>query len=117
MGDNTLGPVLSTAIILVIPAQPRRTAWRVALRRAAHQLIDVPPVLVDPIAIPILGAETDAMLRENPSRFETGRYSTYLRAFLAARRCFAEGQLAAARRRAVSLRSRDHGDDGGTWRR
>jgi len=102
MGDDTLGPVLSTAIILVIPAQPSRTAWRVALRRAAHQLIDVPPVLVDPIAIPILGPETAAMLRENPSRFETGRYSTHLRAFLAARSCFAEGQLAAARRAGIT---------------
>ena len=85
----------------MIPAQPSRTAWRVALRRAAHQLLDVPPVLVDPIAIPILGAETGVMLRANPSQFETGRYSTYLRAFLVARSRFAEDQLAAARRAGV----------------
>jgi len=102
MADDTLGTVLSTAIVVVIPAEPSRTAWRVALRRAAHQLIDVPPVLVDPIAIPILGAETAAMLRADPSRFETGRYSTHLRAFLAARSRFAEDQLAAARRAGIT---------------
>ena len=39
-------------------ARPSRTALRVAMRRAAHQLYDAPPlVLEDPIAVPILGHE------------------------------------------------------------
>ena len=39
----------------MIPAQASHTAYRVALRRATHQLLDAPPVFVDPIAIEILG--------------------------------------------------------------
>jgi methyltransferase (TIGR00027 family) len=70
---------------------------RVAMRRAAHQLLDTPPVLVDPIALPILGSETAAALRADPHGFEKGRLSGYMRAFFAARSRFAEDQLAAAR--------------------
>jgi methyltransferase (TIGR00027 family) len=78
----------------MIPAEPSHTAHRVALRRAAHQLLDQPPVLRDPLAIPILGAATAEALRENPARFETSRVSSYLRAFMAARARFTEDQLA-----------------------
>ena len=81
----------------MIASQPSRTAWRVALHRAAHQLLDRPPVLEDPLAVPILGAETAAGLLADPSRFETGRLSPYMRAFFAVRSRFAEDQLAAAR--------------------
>ena len=39
-------------------AIPSRTALRVAMRRAAHQLYDAQPLVFDdPIAVPILGAE------------------------------------------------------------
>jgi len=78
----------------MIPAEPSHTAHRVALRRAAHQLLDQPPVLRDPLAIPILGAATAEALRENPAQFETSRVSPYLRAFMAARARFTEDQLA-----------------------
>jgi methyltransferase (TIGR00027 family) len=81
----------------VIPAQPSRTALRVAMRRAAHQLLDVPPVFSDPLALPILGAETAAAMRADPAQFESGRLSSYMRAFFAARSRFAEDRLAAAR--------------------
>jgi methyltransferase (TIGR00027 family) len=74
-----------------------RTAYRVALRRAAHQVLDVPPVLDDPIAIPILGEETAAALRKDPSAFERGPLDQYMRAFMAARSRFAEDHLDAAR--------------------
>ncbi len=74
----------------MIPAQPSRTAFRVALRRAAHQLIDRPPVLDDPVAIDILGAEIAATLRANPRHFERGLLDDYLRAFFAVRSRFAE---------------------------
>src|SRR3954468_8475598 len=81
----------------MIEAQPSKTAWRVALRRAAHQLLDRPPVLDDPIAIPILGGETAAALRANPSHFDRHPLSAYLRAFMAARSRFAEEHLDRAR--------------------
>jgi methyltransferase (TIGR00027 family) len=81
----------------MIHAQPSRTAMRVAMRRAAHQLLDRPLVLDDPIAIPILGRETAAALRADPRQFEKGRLSSYMRAFFAVRSRFAEDQLAAAR--------------------
>jgi methyltransferase (TIGR00027 family) len=70
---------------------------RVAMRRAAHQILDRPPVLVDPMAIPILGAERGGALRADPRQFEHGRLSSYMRAFFAVRSRFAEDQLAAAR--------------------
>ena len=78
----------------MIPAEPSHTAHRVALRRAAHQLLDQPAVLSDPLAIPILGPETAQALRANPAQFETSRVSPYLRAFMAARARFTEDQLA-----------------------
>jgi methyltransferase (TIGR00027 family) len=85
----------------MIPAAPSRTALRVAMRRAAHQLLDRPPVLEDPIAITILGPPLEAQVRADPARSETGRFDSYLRAFLAARSRFAEEHLAAARRAGV----------------
>jgi methyltransferase (TIGR00027 family) len=69
---------------------------RVAMRRAAHQLMDRPAVLDDPVALPILGAQTAAAMRADPAQFESGRLSAYMRAF-AVRSRFAEDQLAVAR--------------------
>ena len=74
-----------------------RTAWRVALRRAAHQLLDRPPVLDDPVAISILGADISAALHDDPAQFERSPFDVYLRAFMAARARFAEDHLDAAR--------------------
>jgi len=81
----------------VIPAQASRTAYRVALRRATHQLLDVPPVFVDPVAIRILGPETEAALRADPQRFDDSRFGPAMRAFMAIRARFTEQQLAHAR--------------------
>lgn len=47
----------------VIEARPSRTAFRVALARAAHQLLDVPKVFDDPIALEIIGEETAARMK------------------------------------------------------
>ena len=81
----------------MIPAQASRTAYRVALRRATHQLLDAPPVFVDPVAISILGPETEAALRADPQRFDDSRFGPAMRAFMAVRARFAEEQLAHAR--------------------
>ena len=84
---------------------PSRTALRVALRRAAHQLYDARPlVFEDPIAVPILGpyaAELDRTPGLNPA-FKARPFSIALRAFLVARSRYAEDQLAQAVARGVN---------------
>jgi methyltransferase (TIGR00027 family) len=75
---------------------PSRTALRVALRRAAHQLYDAPPlVLNDPIAVPILGQEYLPELQKTVTKLEKP-FSVGLRAFLVARSRYAEDNLARA---------------------
>jgi methyltransferase (TIGR00027 family) len=80
-------------------AVPSRTALRVALRRAAHQLYDAPPLVFDdPIAVRILGphtAELERTPRPEPGKKEKP-FSVGLRAFLVARSRYAEDQLARA---------------------
>jgi methyltransferase (TIGR00027 family) len=67
-----------------------KTALGVAIRRAAHQLMDVPPVLDDPIAVRLIGSGY---------RGKIGRASHPVgrdfRAFMAARSRYTEDQLTA----------------------
>jgi len=77
-------------------ARPSRTALRVALRRAAHQLYDAKPlVLDDPIAVPILGQEFLPEVHKTITKL-TKPFSTALRAFLVARSRYAEDTLSSA---------------------
>jgi methyltransferase (TIGR00027 family) len=69
-----------------------RTAMRVALRRAAHQILDNPKVLDDPLALRILGDAADD-IRGNAAEHQN-RFGRNLRAFLVARSRFAEDKLA-----------------------
>src|SRR6202451_3381122 len=71
-----------------------RTAQRVAIRRAAHQLWDQPRVLDDPLALRIIGADAAAELRSNPK--EHPAFARAFRAFMVARSRFAEDELASA---------------------
>jgi methyltransferase (TIGR00027 family) len=80
---------------------PSLTAHRVAIRRAAHQILDVPRVFEDPLAIAMLEPATAAGLCRDPHRYEAGPLAPYLRAFMAARSRFAEEALAAAVARGV----------------
>jgi methyltransferase (TIGR00027 family) len=73
---------------------------RVAMRRAAHQLFDDPKVLVDPIALPIIGLEAAARLEVERNKHKS-RVARNLRAFLVARSRFAEDELARAIERGV----------------
>ncbi|MGB6742436.1 MAG: class I SAM-dependent methyltransferase [Terracidiphilus sp.] len=68
-----------------------KTAFGVARRRAVHQMLDRPPVLDDPIAIPLLGPHFayDKLKEMHP-------FSRAFRAFMAARSRYAEDHLAAA---------------------
>ncbi len=73
----------------------RATAQRVALRRAAHQLLDAPRVFEDPLAIAVIGDEAAGKLKLGPESLETAG-SPHIRAFMAARSRYAEDQLTAA---------------------
>jgi methyltransferase (TIGR00027 family) len=67
-----------------------KTAYGVARRRAVHQLLDQPPVLMDPVAVPLLGAHF-----EFDHRREMHPFSRAFRAFMATRSRYAEDHLAA----------------------
>jgi methyltransferase (TIGR00027 family) len=73
-----------------------RTASRVALRRAAHQVLDRPLVFDDPLAMKIIRWDAAELLRNNPRHFERGSLTKYLRAFLAVRSRIAEDAIADA---------------------
>jgi methyltransferase (TIGR00027 family) len=75
-------------------AHPSRTAYMVAMRRAAHQIFDHPKVFNDPLAMPILGRGTEERLRSEP-RF-VNRLGRAVRASMAARSRYAEDELARA---------------------
>jgi methyltransferase (TIGR00027 family) len=76
-------------------AKPRRTAFRVAIRRAAHQIFDTPRVLDDPLAARIIGAEYAARIKAGVTE-NSAVVSKSLRAFLVARSRYAEDELARA---------------------
>jgi methyltransferase (TIGR00027 family) len=79
----------------MVEGKPSGTAYRVALRRAAHQIFDSPLVFDDPLAVRIVGADRKgqaAIDLRAPSR----PTSVSLRAFLVSRSRFAEDTLAAA---------------------
>ncbi len=81
--------------------RPSATAQRVAMQRAAHQLLDDPKVFNDPAALRIIGKESASALEANPRQYETTKLSPYLRAFVAARSRYAEDELALGVRRGV----------------
>ena len=70
--------------------QPSRTALRVAIRRAAHQLMEHPRVLDDPIAVPLVAG------LHPRSRTRLPPVARDFRCFMAARSRYAEDQLAQA---------------------
>jgi methyltransferase (TIGR00027 family) len=73
-----------------------RTALGVALRRAAHQIYDAKPlVLNDPMAVPLLGDTYAKALAETQQDLNE-RSSLLMRAWLVARSRFAEDELARA---------------------
>jgi methyltransferase (TIGR00027 family) len=73
--------------------RPSKTAFRVALRRAAHQVLDEPRVFEDPFALAIVGADAGELRSDEKSQ---SRISRVMRAFMAVRSRYAEDGLAAA---------------------
>ena len=85
----------------MIEGKPSATAFRAACRRAAHQLVDRPLILEDPLALPIIGGDRgSAIARDELSRADSPG-GTALRLFLAARSRYAEDRLALAVGRGV----------------
>jgi methyltransferase (TIGR00027 family) len=80
----------------VIEGRPSRTALGVAMRRAAHQLLDRPLVFEDPLALRILGPQYGERLHATLDEHRTRRISRALRAFLAVRGRLTEDLLAEA---------------------
>lgn len=86
----------------MIEGVPSRTAERMALERAAHQVIDHPLVLVDPLAIRML-APGEAALLPDGSRFGiTSPITKPMRATVVVRSRIAEDEMAGAAARGVS---------------
>ena len=81
-------------------SSPSRTAWRVGVRRAAHQLFDTPKVLDDPVAVRIIGDEGRRRLAQADQH--RGRIARAFRAFMVVRSRFAEDELARSISRGVT---------------
>ncbi len=79
----------------MVEAQPSKTAFRVALRRAAHQVVDYPLVFSDPLAVKIVGSALQEEIARTPDKRRRPA-SAGLRAFLVARSQYAEEQLKTA---------------------
>lgn len=76
------------------------SALRVASLRAAHQLLDQPKILDDPLALPILGSDAEAEIRKEIGCFDHP-LSRHMRASLAIRSRVAEDELCDAVQRGV----------------
>jgi methyltransferase (TIGR00027 family) len=81
--------------------QPSKTAQLVAIRRAAHQILDRPKVFDDPLALSIIGQEGSSALQPDLHQSEDTKQSLHLRAFYVARSRYAEDQLSLAVERGV----------------
>lgn len=77
--------------------RPSKTALTAAIYRATHQILDVPKILDDPLALRIIGANAEfklrSKLRSNPGQFQKSRF---WRAFIVLRSRYAEDELARA---------------------
>src|SRR5579872_6267137 len=78
------------------PKQFSRTAWGVAVHRAAHQILECASIFPDPLARQLLGTDADEIItaHSTPER-------RTLRLFLAVRSRFAEDALRTAVSRGV----------------
>ena len=81
----------------MVTGKASKTALGVAIRRAAHQLIDRPPVLNDPIAVRLVGPGYRGKMGR--ASHQVGRD---FRAFMAARSRYVEDRLAEAVQEGVS---------------
>ncbi len=76
------------------------TASKVAMMRAAHQILDNPKVFEDPIALSIIGTQGVSEIHSESRKFKT-RLHSYLRAIVVARSRFVEDELSMAIKRGI----------------
>lgn len=81
--------------------QPSRTAQRVALERAAHQVLDSPLVLEDPLALRVLSPEASSELLQHGERRDASPIAKFTRAIVVVRSRIAEDEIARAASRGV----------------
>jgi methyltransferase (TIGR00027 family) len=82
--------------------QASQTALATAYLRAAHQVLDSKPlILEDPVAVPLLGAGTEQRIRDAADRYRTPE-ALALRSHVVLRSRYAEDRLAAAVGRGVT---------------
>lgn len=86
----------------MIEGKSSRTAERMALERAAHQVADSPVVFADPLAIRMLRPQQAALLREHPERFHGSPIAKRMRAIVVVRSRIAEDEIARAADRGVT---------------
>ncbi len=86
----------------MLEGQSSRTAERVAAERAAHQQLDSPLVLVDPIAPRVIGAGYAALLRDHPERHDRSPVAKPTRAIVVVRSRIAEDEVARAAARGIT---------------
>jgi methyltransferase (TIGR00027 family) len=79
---------------------PSLTAYKVAMMRAAHQILDNPRVFEDPLALRIVGIQGDSEIHSKKRKFKR-RLHSYLRAITVARSRFVEDELSVAIERGV----------------
>jgi len=92
LGTNV---VVHPGAVALQDGEPSRTAQSAALHRAAHQILDVPHVLDDALALTIIGPERRRLLEASLAlRQQAG--SRAMRAFIVARSRYAEDELALA---------------------
>lgn len=80
--------------------RPSLTAQGAALHRAAHQIVDIPPIFSDPLALRIVGLEAAEELHAGRER-HAQKAASRMRAFLAVRSRYAEDCFAESRHRGV----------------
>ena len=96
-----LGPFFPLHARALEAGEPSRTARGTALHRAVHQLVYLPRVFDDPLALAILGTRCAKWLAANLARFQTPSQRA-MRAYLVTRSRYAEDRLAAAQERGVA---------------
>ena len=100
--DAPVVPAGGGSIYEMSNREASRTAIATAYLRAAHQLLDAPPrVLEDPVAVRLLGKDASQNICEAVKRYRSPATSA-LRSHVVLRSRFAEDRLAAAVQRGVS---------------
>lgn len=85
----------------MIEGLPSRTAERMAVERAAHQVVDAPLVLVDPLAIRMVAPDEAALLRQRSHSDVHSAITNPMRAAVVVRSRIAEDEMASAAARGV----------------